>query len=120
MGGAMNLAEFRDLCRREWGNGNGDVRDLWLVADSYRELGYDAQQHGAKGETDIYFDEDDARDMAGQKVTLNVLANPVTLTVVKMHIARDLDVADVWYPDGHFETRLLDQAKARELGIQVS
>jgi len=113
----MRLSAFQDLCRKEWDDRKGDVRTLWLVEGSYRELSDDAQRYRQTEQLDIYSSKDDARDMVNPQAQVRVLANPCTRTIVQMRIARDLDVADVWYGDGHFETRLLDQAKAAELGL---
>ena len=114
----MRLKQFQDLCRDEWNNRKGDVRQIWLVEDSYRELNEDALRYKQTEALDIYLDE----DAAEQKVVgaqVRVLVNPYTRTVVKMRLARDTDVADVWFGDGHFEVRFMDPDKARELGIQV-
>jgi hypothetical protein len=114
----MNLKRFQDLCRDEWNNRKGDVRTMWLVEDSYRQLNEDALAYRQTDKMDIYLDEDAAQNkVAGAQVS--VLVNPYTRTVVKMRLARDTDVAEVWYGDGHFETRFLDPEKATELGIQV-
>lgn len=114
----MRLKQFQDLCRDEWNTRKGDVRQVWLVEDSYRELSDDALNYKQTEAMDIYLGDPDEREMTGQ-VSLKVLVNPFTRTVVKMRIARDMDVADVFYGDGHFETRLLDQQKAAQLGIRV-
>lgn len=115
----MKLRAFYDLCRSEWNENRGDVRSLWLLESSYRELRDDALGQGAKGEMDIYLSEEDAREEVRAGFSVEVLINPCTRTVVKMHIARDMDVADVHFVDGHVETRFLDLAKAAELGFPV-
>ncbi len=114
----MKLKAFQDLCRDEWDARKGDVRQVWLCEDSYRELSEDAAAYRQTETLDIYLDENAVAGKAAG-VQVSVLVNPYTRTVVKMRLARDTDVADVWYGDGHFETRFLDPGKAAELGIQV-
>lgn len=114
----MRLKQFQDLCRDEWNNRKGDVRQIWLVEDSYKELNEDALKYKQTEVLGIHLNEEEQE----QKVTgaqVRVLVNPYTRTVVKMRLARDMDVADVWFGDGHFEVRFMDPEKAAELGVQV-
>jgi hypothetical protein len=38
----VKMADFENLCEREWANGRGDVRALTLTAESLRELSAEA------------------------------------------------------------------------------
>ena len=117
----MKYDEFIALCVREWENDNGDVRDLWLTEDSYRELSDSSLLHGAQELATLYIPvtEESPSEMR-QGVDVKFLVHPVTRSVVKMHIARDMDVADVFYSGGGFQSRILDPDRARELGVQIS
>lgn len=68
----MNLAQFNDLCWREWAQARGDVRSLALTDDSYEELAGDT-----------------AGGMAG-------MVNPVTRTTVKVAAGASIDTAEVY------------------------
>jgi hypothetical protein len=104
-GGRVTLDEFRKLCRKEWDERKGDVMVLWLTQDSYREL----QQEGVMQEQAVLHKENGAARVASREVhnssgnapvqvglQLNTVMNPVTRTWVRMKLARDQDVADIY------------------------
>jgi hypothetical protein len=43
-GGQVKLAEFNDLCLREWGEARGEVVSLSLTDESYEELAADTSK----------------------------------------------------------------------------
>lgn len=111
----MKLWEFERLCKTEWENGNGDVRALWLLEDSLKELQADITRYSLKG--------------GGQALPIHVedlprlreggypmyVVNPYTRIdpkrrgECKLHICRDQDMADVFFPDGKFEAHVLSR-----------
>ena len=108
----MKLWEFDYLCRTEWENGEGNVRTLWLLEDSLKELQADMTEYALRGGGKMLpvrvEDIEKLRD-GGYPM---YIVNPVTRTdkfrgEVHMHICRDQDAADVFFPDGHFETHIL-------------
>lgn len=111
----MKYAAFRELCVSEWEADHGDVGTLWLTEKSYVELQDDALRQGSSDEMTLRVEGEQARE----RRAFRTLRNPVTRTIVKMRLARDTDVADVWFDDGHFETRFLDKDKARAMGFRV-
>jgi hypothetical protein len=112
----MTLTEFRALCEKEWRQGlGGEVAVLWLTGDSYKEL----LQTGAVREDGVLFKEDGATSVASRViydrrtempeqvgVSSNTITNPATRGQVRLKLARDRDVADVWI-HGRMETRIL-------------
>lgn len=111
----MKYRDFQELCKREWEDRRGDVGTLWLTEKSYRELKEDAalQQAGSDLKLKALSDE----QLNG--FSFRTLVNPFSGTLVKMRLARDTDVADVWYHDRHFETHFLNPEEARARGIQI-
>jgi len=67
----VKLAEFNDLCLREWGEARGEVISLSLTDESYEELAADT----AKGTA--------------------ALVNPLTRTEVKVAAGAATDTAEV-------------------------
>ena len=74
----MKLADFNDLCLREWGEARGDVTGLSLTDESAEELRMTAPGYP-------------------------LLANPVTRSQVKVAKGADTDTAEVrrYYAEPH-------------------
>lgn len=79
----MKLKEFTDLCVREWENGHGDVHEIWLPEDSFRELSIDTILDGAQDLISLYIDKEDIIGIREGK--LACLLNPITRTTVRVH-----------------------------------
>jgi hypothetical protein len=67
----VKLAEFSDLCLREWGEARGEVISLSLTDESYEELA------------------------AGTSKGMAAVVNPVTRGEVKVTAGADTDTAEV-------------------------
>jgi hypothetical protein len=99
----MTLDEFRSLCEKEWSTCRGEIVTLWLTQESYSEL----QQHAT--EYPVFYKENGGAYAASRLVYnqtgdsavqvsmgLNAITNPVTKNPVRMKLARDKDVADIF------------------------
>ena len=75
----MKLAEFNDLCSREWGEARGEVTSLSLTDESYEELSGETSKGVAR------------------------LVNPVTRSLVTLSAGADADTAGVrrYYAEPH-------------------
>lgn len=111
----MKYRDFQELCKHEWETRRGDVGTLWLTEKSYRELQGDALRAGQGDEMRLKVDNPSVQG----NFSFKTLVNPMTRTIVKLRLARDTDVADVWYSARYFETRFLNPEEAREMGIQT-
>lgn len=85
----MKLAEFNDLCWREWGKPRrGDVVSLSLTGPGAAELAADVLTQPQAASCLVLMDEEEAeRIRAGARVSGAV--NPVTRTVVKVKVKPD-------------------------------
>lgn len=102
----MKLWEFDQLCRTEWDNGRGEVCSLWLLEKSIRELQDDILSFGAgMGKALPLRVADIPRLRQGDRPMYVV--HPLTRGEIRLRIARDMDVADIKFPDGHFESHVL-------------
>ena len=77
----MKLAEYKDLCDREWGEACGDVQALHLTDKSHADLMDDALARGAQADTIL--------------LPQGKLFNPVTRSVVTVSGGSDQDLAEV-------------------------
>ena len=105
----MKLQEFDQLCKTEWQNGKGEVVTLWLLEKSVIELQDDIASYGHGGGKVLPLRMEDLPQlrMGGRPM---YVVNPVTREIVKMRIARDMDVADVRMPGGRIETHILSRS----------
>jgi hypothetical protein len=96
----VKLQEFNDLCREEWKNGHGEVINLWLTEESYRELSNEAMTAGFQKQMALHVREDyaDVSRVRGDPA-ISAVINPVTKAPVRMKLARDRDAADVYNSD---------------------
>jgi hypothetical protein len=95
----VKLAEFKDLCDREWGEARGDVQSLHLTNSSLLEFTTDVLLAGAEDESFLFplvplFDSEDVADIRVGAVTSKIL-NPITRSVVKVSGDSDCDMAEV-------------------------
>jgi hypothetical protein len=112
----MKLWEFERLCKTEWDNGQGDVRTLWLLEPSLRELQSDITQYTLKGggkflpvhTEDVQKVRDGGHPMYA--VNPSTRMNPERRGEVHLRICRDQDMADVFFPDGSFEAHVLSRS----------
>lgn len=111
----MKLWEFERLCKTEWDNGQGDVRTLWLLEDSLRELVDDIIAYSMKGGGKFLpVHVEDLQKIREGGYPMYVV-NPATRTdpirrgEVSLRICRDQDIADVFFPDGGFEAHVLSR-----------
>lgn len=112
----MKLWEFERLCKVEWENGHGDVRTLWLVENSLRELQADISQYGLKGggkACPLHIEDLPKLKQGGDPM---YVVNPCTRSDPKrrgevvLRLCRDQDMADVFFPDGRFEAHVLSRS----------
>jgi hypothetical protein len=121
----LKFGEFRELCMKEWRDNKGDVTVLWLTQESYRELQEDSL--GLVEGQDVLFKENGTVQPAARVIynpagnvshqvgiRMNTIVNPVTRTPVRMKLARDMDVADVWV-QGRVESRFLEPDAALDV-----
>lgn len=95
----MKLAEFKDLCDREWGEARGDVQALRLTNDSLLEFTCDVLLAGAEDEPFLFpmvplHSSEETADIRAGAVCSKVL-NPITRSVVTVSGGSDLDLAEV-------------------------
>jgi len=95
----VKLAEFKDLCDREWSEARGDVTALRLTNGSILEFTCDVLMAGAEDEPCLFplvplFDRDDIAEIKAGAVTSKVV-NPVTRSTVEVSGGSDLDLAEV-------------------------
>lgn len=95
----MKLAEFKDLCDREWGGARGDVQALRLTNSSLLEFTADVLLAGAEDQPFLFplvplYDHEEIAGIRAGAVTSKVL-NPVTRSVVEISGDSDLDLAEV-------------------------
>ena len=95
----MKLAEFKDLCDREWGEARGDVQALRLTNDSLLEFTCDVLLAGAEDEPFLFpmvplYSREEVADVRAGAVCSKVL-NPVTRSVVTVSGGSDQDLAEV-------------------------
>jgi len=114
----LKLAEFKDLCDREWGEARGDVQALHLTNSSILEFTADVLLAGAEDQPFLFpliplFDRDDIASIKAGAVTSKVL-NPVTRSVVQVSGGSDLDLAEVQRHYGS-ETMAIPANPARAL-----
>lgn len=103
----MRLTEFRDLCQQQWKQCHGEIFTLWLTEESYRELQKDAVGAGAHDERVLTRNEEYADlelfpltgKSSGRSPAVGMIRNPVTKNPVRMKLARDRDVADIFDGD---------------------
>jgi hypothetical protein len=121
----LRFGEFSELCVREWRENRGDVTVLWLTSESYKELQDDAASV-IQGQGVLF--RDNGSSQAASRLVynpgggvprevnlrLNTVVNPCTGTPVRMKLARDCDVCDVWV-GGRVETRFLEPDTALDL-----
>ena len=91
----MKLAEFQKLCQQAWQECHGEIVTLWLTQESYEELSKDATASRMldRGHLSV------AReyvDFAPQNAAVSRIMNPVTKNPVRMKLAFDKDVADIY------------------------
>ena len=112
----MKLWEFERLCKTEWDNGQGDVRALWLLEDSLKELQADIVMYSPQGRREdaspaLRRPPEASRgrlpDVRGQP---DDPQRPEAPGEVTLHICRDYDMADVFFPDGKFEAHVLSRS----------
>ena len=92
----MTLAEFRDLCEREWGEARGDVTGLRLTDESFAELGRDVVAEGVANDFELL-------RLHDEPVNVTRIRNPLTGSVVKIDKSADSDTAEVrrYYAEPH-------------------
>lgn len=111
----MKLWEFERLCKTEWDNGQGDVRALWLLEDSLRELQADITAYGLKGGgkmLPLHVEDLPKLKQGGYPMyTVNPMTrnDPKRRGEVTLHICRDHDTADVFFPGGGYEAHVLSR-----------
>lgn len=92
----MKLAEFHDLCEREWESRRGDILDLHLTNESREELTVDVLLNGAQSQMILYITKEDIETIRGGAITCVV--NPITRTAVKLASGAPWDSATVHIP----------------------
>lgn len=95
----MKLAEFKDLCDREWGEARGDVQALRLTNSSLLEFSTDVLLAGAQDQAFLFpmvplYGNEEVADIRAGAVCSKVL-NPVTRSVVNISGGSDQDLAEV-------------------------
>ena len=95
----MKLAEFKDLCDREWDEARGDVQALHLTNSSLLEFTADVLLAGAEDQPFLFpmvplYDREEIAGIRAGAATSQVL-NPVTRSVVEVSGDSDLDLAEV-------------------------
>jgi len=101
----VTLAEFRDLCEREWGEARGDVTGLCLTGESYEELFRDVIMD--RDQSCVHFpllvDESDLEALRTGGSVIPRLVNPITRGPVKVTKGTDSDTAEVrrYYAEPH-------------------
>lgn len=95
----MKLAEFKDLCDREWGEARGDVQALRLTNDSLLEFTCDVLLAGAEDQPFLFpmiplYSSEEVAEVRAGAVCSKVL-NPITRSVVTISGGSDQDLTEV-------------------------
>ncbi len=92
----MKLADFHDLCQREWEQHRGDILELRLTDESREELTVDVLLDGAQSQMILYITKEDIETIRGGAISCVV--NPITRTAVKLASGAPWDSATVHIP----------------------
>ena len=95
----MKLAEYKDLCDREWSEARGDVQALRLMNGSLLEFSTDVLLASAQDQAFLFpmiplYSSEEVADVRAGAVCSKVL-NPVTRSVVTVSGGSDQDLAEV-------------------------
>jgi len=91
----VNLAGFRELCEREWGEARGDVIGLRLTDESYEELTREALLERESTVFSLLVPESELEAIRSGE-SFPSLLNPVTLSAVAVTKGASVDSAEVY------------------------
>jgi len=95
----MKLAEYKDLCDREWSEARGDVQALHLTNGSLLEFSADVLLAGAQDQPFLFpvvplYSSEEVTDIRAGAACSKIL-NPITRSVVTVSGGSDQDLAEV-------------------------